>query len=210
MYVEPPYGADTTGTSTITDQPVGTVTTLTETKQRYTIPEDITSNQDAKTSNETNIARVIVIAIDQSNYSRNAFEWAKKNFLRSKTDLVVLVNARPISLAPGPYAMGASYMDFSEVMVELEDRHKVESHNLLHEYATKLKDEKFECKAIAMRGDAREEIVRKVSELNADALVLGSRGLGAIKRLIVGSVSDHCIHHCHCSVIVFKEHSKNV
>ena len=33
-----------------------------------------------------------------------------------------------------------------------------------------------------MRGDARDEIVRKVSELNADALILGSRGLGALKR----------------------------
>ncbi|CAG8546615.1 684_t:CDS:2 [Diversispora eburnea] len=76
---EPPYGTDTTGTartviktSTITDHPVGAINTLAETKQRYVIPEDtiITSNQDAKTSNETNIARVIVISIDRSNCSR--------------------------------------------------------------------------------------------------------------------------------------------
>jgi nucleotide-binding universal stress UspA family protein len=39
-----------------------------------------------------------------------------------------------------------------------------------------------------MRGDARDEIVRKVAELNADGLILGSRGLGAIKRLVLFSL----------------------
>ena len=34
-----------------------------------------------------------------------------------------------------------------------------------------------------MRGDARDEIVRKIRELNADIVVLGSRGLGTLKRL---------------------------
>jgi len=33
-----------------------------------------------------------------------------------------------------------------------------------------------------MRGDARDELVRKVDELNAEALVIGSRGLGVFKR----------------------------
>lgn len=33
-----------------------------------------------------------------------------------------------------------------------------------------------------MRGDAREELVRKVSELDADAVIMGSRGLGTFKR----------------------------
>ena len=34
-----------------------------------------------------------------------------------------------------------------------------------------------------MKGDPRDEIVRKTGELNADVVVLGSRGLGILKRL---------------------------
>ena len=40
-----------------------------------------------------------------------------------------------------------------------------------------------------MRGDPRDEITRKIQELNADVLVVGSRGLGAIKRtFLVGQI----------------------
>ncbi|CAG8691185.1 10386_t:CDS:2, partial [Dentiscutata erythropus] len=141
----------------------------------------LTSAQDAES--QTPISRVIVIAIDQSEHSQHAFDWAIKNFLRKDSDLVVLVNVRPVPMVPGPYAaIGASYMDFTEVITSLEEQHRVSSHTLLQEFAAKLKNQGFACKAIAMRGDARDEIVRKVSEVNADALIVGSRGLGALKR----------------------------
>ncbi|RKO83420.1 hypothetical protein BDK51DRAFT_49979 [Blyttiomyces helicus] len=56
-----------------------------------------------------------------------------------------------------------------------------------------------------MRGDPRDEICRKTSELSADALIMGSRGLGTIRRVFVGSVSDHCVHHVDCPVIIIKD-----
>ncbi|CAG8746086.1 8280_t:CDS:2, partial [Cetraspora pellucida] len=156
-------------------------TTMTQ-EQASSITTDtvLTSTQDAESQNP--ITRVVVIAIDQSEHSQYAFDWAVKNFIRKDSDLVVLVNVRPIPSVPGPYAIGASYMDFTEVVTSLEEQHRVSSHALLQEFAAKLKSHDFACKAIAMRGDARDEIVRKVSELNADALVVGSRGLGALKR----------------------------
>uniref|UniRef100_A0A1D1Z533 Universal stress protein A-like protein n=1 Tax=Anthurium amnicola TaxID=1678845 RepID=A0A1D1Z533_9ARAE len=163
----------------------------------------LTSNQDAEA--QSPITRVVVIALDHSNHSQQAFDWSVKNFLRKESDLIVLVNVRPIPSVPGPYAIGASYMDFGEVVTSLEEQHKVASHTLLQDYAAKLKAQNFACKAIAMRGDAREEIVRKVAELNSDALVIGSRGLGVLKRTILGSVSDYCSHHCHCTVVIVKD-----
>ncbi|CAG8643559.1 1775_t:CDS:2, partial [Cetraspora pellucida] len=158
-------------------------TTMTQ-EQASSITTDtvLTSAQDAESQNA--ITRVVVIAIDQSEHSQYAFDWAVKNFIRKDSDLVVLINVRPIPSVPGPYAIGASYMDFTEVVTSLEEQHRVSSHALLQEFAAKLKSHGFACKAIAMRGDARDEIVRKVSELNADALVVGSRGLGALKRLV--------------------------
>ncbi|RIB22039.1 hypothetical protein C2G38_1035968 [Gigaspora rosea] len=157
----------------------------------------LTSTQDEES--KTPISRVVVIAIDQSEYSQKAFDWAVKNFLRKDSDLVVLVNVRPSPTTAGPY--GASYMDFAEV---IDEQQRVSSHNLLKEFATKLKSHDFACKAVAMQGDPREEIVRKVSELHASALIVGSRGLGILKRIFIGSVSDYCSHHCKCTVVVVK------
>ncbi|CAG8521800.1 13424_t:CDS:2 [Ambispora leptoticha] len=165
-----------------------------------------TSDQNAQSQSQ--ITRVIVIAIDHSSHSQYAFDWAVKNLLRKETDLAVLINVRPIPSIPGPYAIGATYMDFGEVIASVEEQHRASSHQLLQDYALKLKEQNFACKAIAMRGDARDEIVRKVGEVNADALVIGSRGLGALKRTILGSVSDYCSHVCHCTVIIVKENDK--
>jgi nucleotide-binding universal stress UspA family protein len=60
----------------------------------------------------------------------------------------------------------------------------------------------FNVRAIALRGDPRDEILYKVEELKADVLVVGSRGLGSFKRALLGSVSDYLVHHLKIPVIV--------
>lgn len=45
------------------------------------------------------------------------------------------------------------------------------------------------------------EALCQVSE-DADLLVLGSRGLGGVKGMLLGSVSQQCVHHARCPVVI--------
>ncbi|KAG8373520.1 hypothetical protein BUALT_Bualt11G0032700 [Buddleja alternifolia] len=51
-------------------------------------------------------------------------------------------------------------------------------------------------------GDQREKLCDAVEQLNLDSLVVASRGLGAIKRVILGSVSNNMVQIATCSVNV--------
>jgi len=47
-----------------------------------------------------------------------------------------------------------------------------------------------------------ESIVDLAREERASLVVLGTRGLGTIRRTILGSVSDYVLHHVHCPVAI--------
>jgi nucleotide-binding universal stress UspA family protein len=48
------------------------------------------------------------------------------------------------------------------------------------------------------------EIVALAEELGADLIVMGSRGLGGVRRALMGSVSDSVVRHAHCPVLVVR------
>ena len=50
-----------------------------------------------------------------------------------------------------------------------------------------------------------KEIVGLAGEMEAGLVVLGSRGLGAVGRVLLGSVSDSVVRHAHCSVLVVRD-----
>jgi nucleotide-binding universal stress UspA family protein len=51
-------------------------------------------------------------------------------------------------------------------------------------------------------GDPGEAICRYAAEGGFDTIVVGSHGAGLMRRLLVGSVSHHVLHHAPCPVLV--------
>ncbi len=48
------------------------------------------------------------------------------------------------------------------------------------------------------------EIVALAEELGVGLIVMGSRGLGGLRRALMGSVSDSVVRHAHCPVLVVR------
>jgi len=49
-----------------------------------------------------------------------------------------------------------------------------------------------------------ESIVDLAVQEQVSMVVMGTRGLGTIRRTILGSVSDYVLHHVHCPVAIFR------
>jgi nucleotide-binding universal stress UspA family protein len=54
-------------------------------------------------------------------------------------------------------------------------------------------------------GRPAAEIVELAEDLEVGLVVVGSRGLGGIRRALMGSVSDSVVRHAHCLVLVVRK-----
>jgi nucleotide-binding universal stress UspA family protein len=54
-------------------------------------------------------------------------------------------------------------------------------------------------------GEPDKEIVKLSEELGAGTIVIGSRGLGAVSRALMGGVSESVVRHAHCPVFVVRK-----
>ncbi len=55
-------------------------------------------------------------------------------------------------------------------------------------------------------GERRDRaIVHLADEIGAGLIEMGSRGLGGLRRALMGSVSDSVVRHAHCPVLIVRE-----
>ena len=55
--------------------------------------------------------------------------------------------------------------------------------------------------------DMKERLCLEVERLGLSAVIMGSRGFGASRRNSkgrLGSISDYCVHHCVCPIVVIR------
>ncbi|KAF8387853.1 hypothetical protein HHK36_026515 [Tetracentron sinense] len=149
---------------------------------------------------------VMVVGIDDSEHSFYALEWTLDRFFTpfapNHPFNLVIVHAKPSpSSVVGIAGPGAAdvfpfvELDLKKIAARVVERAKeICISKLVNEVIVEV-----------VEGDARNVMCEAVEKHHASILVVGSHGYGAIKRAVLGSVSDYCAHHAHCTVMIVKK-----
>lgn len=80
--------------------------------------------------------------------------------------------------------------------VRLAVAHKFQrAHAQIEEAARELRKEGIDTTALLVQGATAESILREADKLSADAILMGARAHGTVRKFFVGSISAEVIHH---------------
>jgi nucleotide-binding universal stress UspA family protein len=138
----------------------------------------------------------ILLATDASEEATLAFQTAADLSERTGSELhVIHVGEVPLVYHPERHGYGAEY-----------EEHEREARQLLEAQVERIKGAGVTVAQAHLRmGRADEEIVVLAEELGADLVAMGSRGLGGVRRGLMGSVSDSVVRHAHCPVLITRK-----
>jgi nucleotide-binding universal stress UspA family protein len=138
----------------------------------------------------------IVCAFDGSEHAMKAAESAADLARRYQAQLALVYVVEPY--APPMDVPGLSFIDWLEP-------HKQAAARLLDDAAAKLSGRTGPRPEVEIRlGSPANEVVQYAADQQADLIVVGSRGHGAVKRLLMGSVADRVVHLAHGPVLVVR------
>lgn len=144
----------------------------------------------------------ILLAIDGSACSDEAIaEVARRSWPEQTEVRVISVFDTPVIVGIEPWAAGPMYFG------DIQKAASSAAHTVVENALTKLKalpDKKLKISGEVIQGSPGQEIVEKAEQWGADLIIMGSRGLGAWNRLLLGSVSNAVVHHAKCSVEIVR------
>eukprot|EP01124_Arcella_intermedia_P029595 TRINITY_DN6298_c0_g1_i1.p1 TRINITY_DN6298_c0_g1~~TRINITY_DN6298_c0_g1_i1.p1 ORF type:complete len:147 (+),score=29.13 TRINITY_DN6298_c0_g1_i1:34-474(+) len=143
-----------------------------------------------------------LVPLDFSQNSKRALQSAL-NLLKEGDEIILLSVVQMVN----PGALGYLILDknLKEMESLLDTEDKVEkTKEALKGHEKEVQEKGAKCSVVVTVGDAREEIVKVAEEQKAEQIIMGSRGLGMISSLILGSVSDYVVKHAKTNVTVVK------
>ncbi|CAL9075841.1 unnamed protein product [Musa textilis] len=154
--------------------------------------------------------RRVGVAMDFSPCCKVALRWAVENVVRDGDHLIVVNVQKEGSYEEGEMQLwettGSPFIpltDFSDpgIAKKYGVKPDAETLDILNTIARQKEV------VVLMKiywGDAREKICEAIDSIPLSCLIIGNRGHGGIKRLLLGSVSNHVVNNGTCPVTVVK------
>ncbi len=135
----------------------------------------------------------ILVAVDGSSHADSAFDAAVEVAQKYEAELIVL-HIFQGSTGTGTIVSGVE-----------EDTRKDIGQEIIKSYEIRLKNKNFNnAKLLLEKGDAAHRIMETASSEKVELIVLGSRGRGGFKELLLGSVSHKVANHAECTVMIVR------
>ncbi|KAK4749899.1 hypothetical protein SAY87_027348 [Trapa incisa] len=156
----------------------------------------------------------VMVALDDSEGSFYALMWALDHLFHGRTreenDRLGLITAVHIQepllhyVFPAAGPGGTAFYASSAVIESVKTAQEENTALILSRAIQMCRERMVEAETLIMTGDPKDMICQATEEMQVDLLVIGSRGLGKIKRALLGSVSDYCTHCAKCPVLIIK------
>ena len=146
----------------------------------------------------------IMVAVDGSEHAHRAVDMAADLAFRYEIPLsVVHVAAQPtMGHVPADLAI---YQKLENVYVSQADAFDEAARHIVERAAERARQAgATKVETIVESGDPAATIVRLAKDVGADLIVMGSRGLGSVAGLLLGSVSHKVGHAAPCAVLTVR------
>ena len=136
---------------------------------------------------------LIVVGVDGSELAEKALRWAieQAELTGASLEAVMAWNAPPAASGFMTASVGSYEVDFAS----LAEKAMAEAVSKVADAAAAVALE-----TVVAGGDATDVLLDAARD--ADLLVIGSRGHGTRMSGMLGSVSQHCVHHSRCPVVI--------
>ncbi len=138
----------------------------------------------------------IIVGVDGSEGSRAALRWAART--------AAAQDARLRAIAAWQYPAGAATPAGPAELPGPDEMDQQTGDDLRGLVREELGAEADRVEIEAGRGPAAPVLLAAAARTDADMLVVGARGLGGFGGLLLGSVSQQCVEHSPCPVVVLR------
>jgi nucleotide-binding universal stress UspA family protein len=142
----------------------------------------------------------ILVAVDGSDPSFNASTYAIDFAKRNGAELIVLYIVSPVPYSQFEYANIGRMKEIESIEMEKAQREVVDK---VKKKATE-NNVSVKTEVLIKYTSVVKEIVEYAEDNKVDMIVIGSRGVTGLKKILLGSVANGVVTYSHCPVLVVK------